>query len=309
MTQDVLLEELRTLKAQVNFTERFQIDYEFDNIVIAGMGGSGVVGRLFSGLYSEKPVEVVSDYVLPDYANNRTLVIGVSYSGNTEETITVLKEAKRRGCDIVAVTSGGEISKMGFTTILVPCGMQPRSALGFMLMPFLSTFLGLSDETRASTVKILDDMDHNNSQPKALAKEIFEERKIPVIMGFSPFSWVAYRWKTQFNENSKIMAFSNYFPELNHNETMALGDTFRKDVFRYIVFTGSENKQIEKRITETARITGVDFYPVEAKGKDSVEKLFYLVHFGDYVSYHLAKFRDVDPQDVSKIELLKKRIS
>ncbi len=309
MAQDKLLDELQTLKDQVEFAERFDLDLEFDNIIVAGMGGSGVVGRLFSELYSDKPVEVVSDYNLPRYANSRTLVIGISYSGNTEETISVLNEAKKNNCMIRAITSGGKVSKMGFETIPVPGGMQPRSALGFMLMPLLNSFLDIPKELYSSTREILDSIDLDNEEEKRLAKEIFEEKKIPVIMGFAPFSWAAYRWKTQFNENSKIMAFSNYFPELNHNETMALGDTFRKDMFRYIVFTGSKNKQIEKRIKATAQIAGVDFYQIIAKGNNDIERLFYLVHFGDYLSYHLAKFRGVDPQDVSKIELLKKRIS
>ena len=309
MPDDKLLQELGTLKDQVRFSEKFAIDRNFDNVVVAGMGGSGIVGRIFSELYSEKPVEVVSDYHLPQYANNRTLVIGVSYSGNTEETVSVLNQAQRNHCVTVAITSGGKISGMGFQTIRIPGGLQPRSSLGYMLMPLLSTFMDVTNNVRDATFKVLKSMDEDHSKEEKLALEIFKEQRIPVIMGFFPFAWVAYRWKTQFNENSKIMAFSNYFPELNHNETMAIGDTFRKDMFKYIAFRGSVNERIEKRIEETSKITGVDFYPVVAEGNSVIEKLFFLVHYGDYVSYHLAKFRKVDPQDVSKIELLKKRLA
>ena len=309
MSDDKLLHELGTLKDQVRFSKRFTIEGDFDNVVVTGMGGSGIVGRIFSELYSEKPVEVVSDYQLPKYANDRTLVIGVSYSGNTEETISVLNQAQREHCITVAITSGGKISEMGFQTVLIPGGLQPRSSLGYMLMPILSTFLDIANNVRDATFERLKNMDENHSKEEMLALEIFKEQRIPVIMGFFPFSWVAYRWKTQFNENSKIMAFSNYFPELNHNETMAIGDTFRRDLFKYIAFRGSANNRIEKRIEETSKITGVDFYQVTAEGNSIIEKLFFLVHYGDYVSYHLAKLRNVDPQDVSKIELLKKRLA
>lgn len=309
MSDDKLLRELGTLKDQVRFSKRFTIDGDFDNVVVAGMGGSGIVGRIFSELYSEKPVEVISDYQLPKYANDRTLVIGVSYSGNTEETISVLNQAQKNNCITVAITSGGKISGMGFQTVLIPGGLQPRSSLGYMLMPLLSTFLDITNNVRDATFERLKNMDEAHSKEETLALEIFKEQRIPVIMGFFPFSWVAYRWKTQFNENSKIMAFSNYFPELNHNETMAIGDTFRRDLFKYIAFRGSANNRIEKRIEETSKITGVDFYQVTAEGNSIIEKLFFLVHYGDYVSYHLAKLRNVDPQDVSKIELLKKRLA
>ena len=309
MSDDKLLRELGTLKDQVRFSKRFTIDGDFDNVVVAGMGGSGIVGRIFSELYSEKPVEVISDYQLPKYANDRTLVIGVSYSGNTEETISVLNQAQKNNCITVAITSGGKISGMGFQTVLIPGGLQPRSSLGYMLMPLLSTFLDITNNVRDATFERLKNMDEAHSKEEALALEIFKEQRIPVIMGFFPFSWVAYRWKTQFNENSKIMAFSNYFPELNHNETMAIGDTFRRDLFKYIAFRGSANNRIEKRIEETSKITGVDFYQVTAEGNSILEKLFFLVHYGDYVSYHLAKLRNVNPQDVSKIELLKKRLA
>ncbi|MCL4421474.1 MAG: bifunctional phosphoglucose/phosphomannose isomerase [Candidatus Thermoplasmatota archaeon] len=309
MLDDKLLRELGTLKDQVRFSKKFTIDKDFDNVVVAGMGGSGIVGRIFSELYSEKPVEVVSDYQLPKYANDRTLVIGVSYSGNTEETISVLNQAQKNNCITVAITSGGKISGMGFQTVLIPGGLQPRSSLGYMLMPILSTFLDITNNVRDATFERLKNMDEDHSKEEMLALEIFKGQRIPVIMGFFPFSWVAYRWKTQFNENSKIMAFSNYFPELNHNETMAIGDTFRRDMFEYIAFRGSSNNRIEKRIEETSKITGVDFYQVTAEGNSIIEKLFFLVHYGDYVSYHLAKLRNVDPQDVSKIELLKKRLA
>ena len=309
MSDDKLLRELGTLKDQVRFSKRFTIDGDFDNVVVAGMGGSGIVGRIFSELYSEKPVEVISDYQLPKYANDRTLVIGVSYSGNTEETISVLNQAQKKNCVTVAITSGGKISGMGFQTVLIPGGLQPRSSLGYMLMPLLSTFLDITNNVRDATFERLKNMDEAHSKEETLALEIFKEQRIPVIMGFFPFSWVAYRWKTQFNENSKIMAFSNYFPELNHNETMAIGDTFRRDLFKYIAFRGSANNRIEKRIEETSKITGVDFYQVTAEGNSTIEKLFFLVHYGDYVSYHLAKLRNVNPQDVSKIELLKKRLA
>lgn len=303
------LEELKTLKEQVLFRERFTIDpEEYDNIVISGMGGSGIVGNIFSELYTKKPVIVVSDYDIPEFANDKTLFIGISYSGNTEETLSTLKQAEEAGCHIVGITSGGKLSQANHRIIKIPKGLQPRSSLGYMLMPLINSLLPVSDEERISTSQLLAKIDSDNAQLKTLAEEIGSKQQIPVVLGFSPFKWVAYRWKTQFNENSKILAFSNFFPELNHNETMPYKGTYRKDIFRFIVIGNPDNVRIKKRIEITGNITGTGFTYLPDEGQSTFEKLFALIHKGDYLTYHLAHYLNVDPTDVSLIEELKKKL-
>ena len=301
------LDELKTLKEQVLIGDFFKVPEHFNNIVIAGMGGSGIVGKLFSELYHIKPVICLDDYNIPEFVDKDTIFIGISYSGNTEETISCTSEALKKGAHVFTVTGGGKLSQMSENTIIIPSGLQPRSALGYMIMPLLNTFLQMVPERRERLSELLGAVDNHHEEAIELGKRIALERKIPVIFGFSPFRYVAYRWKTQFNENSKLLAISNYFPELNHNDTMSLRDTYLKDDFFFITFGGSTEK-ISKRIQATEKVTSTQFFMVHPLGTDDIEKMFYLIHFGDYMSFETALSREVDPGDVSSIEDLKRLI-
>ena len=298
------LSQLRNLKDQLLFDADFGKLDPFSNIVVAGMGGSGIAGNIFSEIYDKSPVQVVSDYRLPEYAGKNTLFIGISYSGNTEETLAATMEAMKRGCQMRLITSGGELSQLGEETIKIPSGLQPRSALGYLIKPFLQSFLFRDSEGYDAVHKLLKEMDDNNEEQLGLASSINGKSLIPVVFGHYPYRWIAYRWKTQFNENSKVLAFSNFFPELNHNDTVPLKASYRKEDFRFISF-GDARPRIEKRIRITGSITGTDFARVPVKGETLLQKMFYLIHYGDYVSYHLAKLRNIDPEEVSVITELK----
>ncbi len=133
-------EELKTLKDQIKFGGRFEVK-DHENIVIAGMGGSGISGKILSEFYSKKPLFVVDDYNIPDFVDEKTEFFAVSYSGNTEETLHAANQAKKKGAHVHAITSGGSLSKMNYDTILIPSGLQPRSALGYLLMPLVNRTL------------------------------------------------------------------------------------------------------------------------------------------------------------------------
>ncbi|AAT43811.1 bifunctional phosphoglucose/phosphomannose isomerase [Picrophilus oshimae] len=301
------INEIKSLKDQIKFDKRFDINYDFDNIVISGMGGSGIAGRIFQECYTKKPVFSISDYDIPDFVNDRTLFIAMSYSGNTEETISTVEQAMKRNANIFAVTSGGKLASIVKDYIEIPGGMQPRSALGYMIMPLFNTFLDISDDDKNNAYNTLNNMDQNHDDIRKEAYKIYENSYMPVIYGSAPYSWVAYRWKTQFNENSKILAYSNYFPELNHNDTMALKNTYRKERFVFYVL-GSSRPRIKQRINITKEITDTEFNIIDIDSDNYLEKLFYLIHYGDYISYELAMIRNIDPMDVSTIEELKKRL-
>lgn len=302
-------EELRTLKEQIKFSEKFQLEFDFDNIVIAGMGGSGIAGKIFHEIYSKKPVVTVDDYVIPDFVDERTLFIAISYSGNTEETISAARMALNKGATLFTITTGGMLAYLEAQKIIVPAGLQPRSSIGYMLMPLISTFIPQDSATIKKAYNLLSKMDKDSSEIKESAKMIWDKRQIPVIYGFSPFKSIAYRWKTQFNENAKVIAYSNYFPELDHNDIMALKDTYRKEEFAFFAFGSPKNERIDARIEATESIMGNSFIKIEPEGDSLFEQLFYLIHYGDYLSYHLSKFRGVEAADVSSIEELKKRLS
>ena len=300
-------DQLKDFSSQVLFNANFGKLRPFKNIIISGMGGSGIAGSIFSELYDKAPVQVVSDYELPAYADRDTLFVGISYSGNTEETVSVTREAMKRKCQIRLVTSGGELSELGPETVLVPKGFQPRAALGYLIKPFLNSFITSDPKVYERISSMMSEMETDNSMEKATADKIYGKNSIPYVLGYPPFRWVAYRWKTQFNENSKLLAFSSYFPELDHNDAIPFKHTYGKDKFSFIVFGGSTG-QIEKRVRFTSEITSTEFITVEPKGETILEKMFYLIHAGDYTSYHLGKLRKIDPEDVSVITELKEKL-
>ncbi len=302
-------EELRSLKEQLGFDKGFEIPRSTRNVVIAGMGGSGVVGRIFSELYSELQITVVDDYTVPEFASKETLCIAISYSGKTEETISSLISAKSKGASTVAISSGRKLQEFADQSITVPGGLQPRSALGYMLMPLVRSFGAAGEKEIGEAYALLDRKDRENGDEERMAREICSGERIPIVYGIHPYKAVAYRWKSQFNENAKVLACANSFPELNHNETMALGGTYRKGEFYFISFTDGHNRSVERRIGITREITGTEFRMVKAEGSSRFSRVMDLVHKGDYVSYHLALCRKADPTDVSVIERLKERLA
>ena len=303
------IDELKFLKEQLKFKEKIDGAHKFNEIVLAGMGGSGIAGKIFQEIYTEKPFFVVDDYNIPDFVSKKTLFIGISFSGNTEETLSCTKQAEAKGAHIVTISAGGALADHGDQHIRIPRkDLQPRSSTGYMLMPLLNGF-GLINKTEiANSYKLLASLDKDNKECALHAKQIFASNKIPVIFGSYPYKSMAYRWKTQFNENSKVIAYSNSFPELNHNDTLALKYTSNKSKYYFLVIK-NQNDRIAKRISVTSQITDTKFNIMEPKGRTTIEKLFYTLHYGDYVSYHLGKLRKLDIADVSLISLLKERMA
>ncbi len=303
------LGELLTLKEQVKFRERFALPQDLRDVVIAGMGGSGIVGSIFKELYSKLPVVLANSYELPDFVGKGTLVVAISYSGNTEETLAACGEAKKRGASIVGITSGGALAQEAEKVVKIPSGLQPRSALGYMLMPLLNSFEVCKDGSVEETYGILERMDNDNSFGEKMAEEIFKEKYIPLIYGTSPYSSIAYRWSTQFNENAKLMALWSNFPELNHNNTMALKASYRLDELYPICLLSNKSERIMRRINATQEVTGMRFRQIiEPQGTSNLAQVMSLMHIGDYLTYHLAKLRGIDPLDVSAIESLKAKL-
>lgn len=307
--EDKFLYELLSLKDQILFKEKFKVDRNPSNIVIAGMGGSGIAGRLFQEIYSDMPVFISNGYSLPKFVGKDSIVVCISYSGNTEETISAYEEATRKNAQLAVITSGGELLSKGRNVVKIPSGTSPRSALGYMLMPLLNTFYEIPEEDILEARAILSKLDKDNSKEKKIAAEIFEGEHIPIVYSTSPNDSIAYRWNTQLNENSKILALWSSFPELNHNNTMALKNTYRKELFYPICIKSNADERISARITATEKVTNMKFRRIiEAEGTSPFAKLTYLLHVGDYISYHLAKLRNMDPLDITSIEELKSMI-
>ncbi|MEO0226067.1 MAG: bifunctional phosphoglucose/phosphomannose isomerase, partial [candidate division WOR-3 bacterium] len=208
---------------------------KIENLVICGMGGSGIGGELFYGIYGAKidlPIHINRDYHLPPYVNNKTLVILVSYSGNTEETLANLKMALHKRCITLIITSNGKLLKEHGqeNAIIIPGGLPPRAALGYLFtpIPFILHRYHLMPNPYPAMIQMVNFLKSERKQiisrAKNLARWLYQS--LPVIYSNSQaFHPVAYRWRCQFNENSKIFAHNHSLPEMNHNEIVGLGRT------------------------------------------------------------------------------------
>jgi glucose/mannose-6-phosphate isomerase len=302
---------------------------KYDGVAFLGMGGSGFAGDIIKALVKDEigmPVEIVKGYSLPSFVKKGWLVASISYSGNTEETISAAKQALERGCEIIAFCSGGELEefarKNDKTIINIPSGMQPRGAIGYIFFPAYLVLarlniINVSSEDIAETLNLIREkaglygrgVETSKNPAKQLALEISDY--LPIVYGSEGFlSAVAYRLKCELNENSKTPSWFNEFPELNHNETVGwerLKETTRK--FVILVLRDSEEKErIRTRIEVTLdlikqNVNKIIEIPVE--GKSKLARALSAMYLGDITSVYLAILYGINPGPVEKIQLLK----
>lgn len=303
------------------------------NIVITGLGGSAIGGdflRLFATDKLEIPVIVNRDYKLPRFVNNQTLLFAVSYSGNTEETLSAYSQARQQGARIVVLTNGGKLRELaekdGVPAIVVPAGISPRAATGYLLIPALAVLetLGLLNElspeiTEAVAVlrnlreQLKPDLPEDRNQAKQLARRVYS--KIPVIWAASGNTEVtATRWKGQINENGKAPAYWNVFPELNHNEIVGFEEPVEllKNLEVIILRDKDDHPRVQKRMEITKEIikdvvSGLT--EVWSTGESRLARMFSLTYVGDYVSVYLAALYGIDPTPVQNIDYLKNKLA
>ena len=309
----VIEEFAQQCKIALGLPKGMSVSGKVDNIVIAGMGGSAIGGDILRSMSSKIPVFVVRDYNLPDFVSENTLVFAVSYSGNTEETISAFEDAQRKKAKIIAVTSGGLISTMAKKVIKVPQGIMPRAALGYLFFPMLgvlvnSRLIAVSDDEIKEMLDVLSDVEYFKAKGQEIAQKI--NSRTPLIYSSELLKPVAYRWKTQLNENSKVASFCHSFSELCHNEIVGY-QTAKRDRFVSIFIRDlQDNERIKKRmnITKDIILTKVDVEEVFTKGGSLLARMFFAIYLGDFASYYLALSNKIDPTAVSVIENLKKRL-
>lgn len=302
-----------------------------NNVVIAGMGGSGIGGDLVKavvGSGSPCPIIVHRGYTLPAFVSSQTLFIAVSYSGNTEETLLSVEQAFLQGATILAVTSGGKLKAFADThnlpCVMIPAGQPPRASLGYLLMPILSVLARLGfvpdlnfqsdlEETVALLGKLADDFqpDVPESQPKQLAQAL--AGTLPVIYAPQELEAIAMRWKGQMNENSKSLAYYSVYPEMNHNEIEGWkhpsGLTERCHVIQ--LRDPIAPSQTQRRMDITAELIQphtAGITQVNSAGRSLLARLLSLVAIGDWTSFYLAILYDQNPTPVGRIEELKRRL-
>ena len=302
-------------KTALGLPRGISVSGKVDKIVIAGMGGSAVGGDLLK-IYmhnSKIPIFVVRDYKLPNFVDENTLVFAVSYSGNTEETLSAFEDASGKKAKIVAVTSGGELSTKAKKIIKIPRGLQPRAALGYTFFPVLGVLVnsGIVEVKNSEINEMLDILsktDEFKSFGEKLAKKI--QNRTPIIYASELLSAVAYRWKTQFNENSKVAAFHHSFSEMNHNEIAGYQNINKNDFIAIFIRDKNDNERIKKRMDITKEIisTRIDVEEVFTRGEYLLSRIFSGIYYGDFASYYLALANRIDPTPVTVIENLKNKL-
>ena len=301
-------------------------------IIVAGMGGSAIGGELLKDWTRDAlkiPLEVCRDYSLPAYADEKTLALIVSYSGETEETLSIFLEALKKKCMFACISSGGAVTefaeKMEVPHLRVPSGIPPRAALPYLFIPMLA-FMGklwLASNVEAEiseAIKILRQVCEENAPQKRL-KENFSKMlasnisgTVPVVYGFGLYRSVAQRFKQQFNENSKVPSKWEVFPELNHNEVVGWegAESLSKCFSAIILRDKSEPEEIRSRIEATKelmldKVAGI--YEVWSIGEGRLAKMLSTTLIGDFTSVYLALLRGIDPTPVETINMLKRRIA
>jgi glucose/mannose-6-phosphate isomerase len=288
---------------------------EINNIVVTGMGGSAIGGDLIKAYLKDTniPVYVNRDYKVPNFVNENSLVFAVSYSGNTEETLSALNDTKNKNAKIIGITSGGKLADECNKVIQIPSGLQPRAALGYLFFPMLgilhnTNIIRVKNDELNEMVDILKQTDKFDGIGEALAKKL--EGKIPIIYASQDLGAIALRWKTQINENAKMPAFYNVFSEMNHNEIAGYKGMDRKFI-AIIIRDKYDNERIRKRMDVCRDIMGVtaDVEEVQTEGEGLLARMFSAIHLADFVSYYLALRNRVDPSPVEVIEDMKRKIA
>ncbi len=296
---------------------------KYHSVVIAGMGGSSIAGSLLQTyLFDEKThIYVIQDYTIPAWVEKPMLVLACSFSGNTEETLSVYKEARRRGCDVIAVAKGGKLADYAKTSRVpfvalppTPTGYQPRAGMTVQFFAMLRILerLRLVESRAREVLRLKDDL---KPQMQVLEKNaiVLSEKlvsKTPIIYTSKRFETVGYRWKCQFNENSKTFAFNNVFSEMNHNEIEGY-ENVRGNYHAVLLRFDEDHRRIQKRMSLTKGIMirkGVSDTEIGIRGPSLLSKMFSAIVLGDLTSYYLALRLKTDPSEVRLIEDFKKEL-
>ena len=300
-------------------------------VVIAGMGGSGIGGELIKTLTAHSatvPIEIVKDYSIPFWVGPSTLVICISYSGNTEETLSCYNQALVKGAKILGITTGGKLfarlKKDRCDFIKIPGGNPPRASLAYLAIPALIylTDLGLcskriKDEIVQSVVFLLEIREAFSEQSESnptiiLATKIFNS--IPIIYGDARYtSSVALRLRGQLEENAKMLGFHHSLPEMNHNEIVGYlnNPSILKQIGIIWLIDKDQHPSCILRQSLTKNLIGdtVKYQKdIVSLGKCLTERLLYLVNFCDWVSFWCAILHGTDPTPVKLIDELKQKL-
>lgn len=284
-------------------------------LVFCGLGGSAIPAEVFQASFDLKiPIVAHPDYGLPKWVGSDALVFAVSYSGNTEETVDAFREAHKRGCQLIALSSGGKLRELcsmtGVSHIPVPTGLQPRDAVGYQTIPLINVCIDngmLPAELRIEIREMISLLSKDyRSKAKELADKLVD--KVPILYASRRMRVVARTWKKKFNENAKVQAFANEFPELTHNEIVGYTNP-KAAFFAIIIEDDADHPRNQKRMEITKRLLqgkGIPVFSMKLSGSSTLAKIFSSIMLGSWVSYELALNYGTDPSPVEIVEQLKR---
>ena len=318
-------ESLKTFYKQLEYVlanyDRHNLNLaDYNNVVIAGLGGSGIGGQLTKSYFINKmnvPVETVSDYTLPAYANHKTLLILCSYSGNTEETLSVFEQGKEKGCKMLIVSAGGKLTELAETNGIkyykVMDGFQPRMALGYSFGFLLKIFAELVhhdiDGEFAEVIENLQNQEEHQQDAEGILKRFSStlENKY-VIVADAAFAAVGIRACQQLQENSKKEAFCNILPEANHN---VIESYYGKLDTNFILLNSNNNERVGDRFEFVNGLLEKDNNKVIhiMVEEPTLKMIFAVIHKLDWLSIRIAEETNQNPMEIENIISLKDFLS
>lgn len=300
-------------------------------VLVLGMGGSAIGADLLQGIVGDRlkrPVLVNRTYTLPAWVNRDTLVLVCSYSGNTEETLSAAALASKKTGRIAVITSGGKLAdwaaKRKYPLLKIPTGLPPRSAVGYLTFAPLGLMVKLGWIPRGAlkveaACAALDRYVRNTLAPEVRTSSnpakklaVLLQDRLPVLYGAAGgWEGIAYRWRTQLEENSKTLAFHHIYPEATHNEIS--GWVEPKGLMKHSAVLFLADPAVHPRILKrmefgikVARGEGAKAEKVSVPGATTLERMLRLIALGDFASVYLGILYRIDPTPVVRVEALKK---
>lgn len=302
------------------------------SLIICGMGGSAIAGDIISAYGQDKmdmPVWVQRNYGLPGWASQQDLVVISSYSGDTEESLSAYHQAQKNEMRILGITSGGKLGELcrknNNPFLTIPGGLPPRGALGYSFFGLwgMMSKLGLIKTSRAEAMEAVELLETlvreyalESPAPKNRAKELAIKlhNHLPVIYSSVDSLWpVARRWTNQINENSKMLSYCAFFPELCHNEIVGWQELpqVRQNAKIVMLADREDHRSNNLRagiISGILKAEAAEIINIETKGQSLLARMFSVIFLGDMASYYLALLNQADPTPVERIKYLKSEL-
>lgn len=321
ISESTIYEQLRGFPEQIEYSMNINLPEikKINKVCVCGMGASALAGEILADYInetSERPIFVIRGIELPGWVDEDTTSIVISYSGNTKEMLIAYEEAKKRNSQIIVISAGGELSDIceedNNLLIKLPPGFQSRGAFGHMLGSLMAVLDKLEicnsiQDTNQFIHKLKKQRDRLSSPDNKLIKDISAMLigKIPVIYALANMRSSAIRWKTQINENSKLISFCGSLPEFNHNEIVGWTDDQKNSTFVPIILYDDDASTMVRCMTDASieilESRNLNLISYHVSGKNNLEKNLKCSLLGDFVSLKLADYCEADPTENTSV--------